>query len=160
MTSQKLRALTGIGWATWFALLLSACGAEPQWPDTTPIDKTDPYWEFNNNMNVNGTPYHKVEVSPGRWQWVVNEESRKAVVDSDNRKRELLAALRTRVLTDEELREVLAHGDDLNIYNWEPYRPEAKQRELIEALLAQLRIRADSANGSREPRNERTPDGN
>lgn len=75
----------------------------PQWPDTTPIDKSDPYWEINNNLNANGTPYHKVEVSSGKWQWQVDEKAQQWQRDYENKKWELYGSLSSRKLSRAEL---------------------------------------------------------
>lgn len=112
-----------------------------EWPNTTPLDKTDPFWEFNNNATFNGVPYCKAETSPGQWQWVVNEEARASMAACEARKRELFRALQTRVLTDEEMAEVEGHGDDINIRNMEPFFEADKQRERNEAFLQQARLR-------------------
>lgn len=114
---------------------------ELEWPNTTAPDTTDPYWEFNNNMNINGVMYYKVEMTPGNWQWVENIAANEAIANYNNRKRYLMQALQSRILTDAEMNEVNSHGRDLNIYNMEPYQEEQKQRELNEALLQQHRLR-------------------
>lgn len=45
---------------------------EYKWPDTAPPDKDYPI----NGIFVDGVPYKKEEVSPGRWQWVVDYRAR------------------------------------------------------------------------------------
>lgn len=115
--------------------------ARPKWPDTDPIDKSDPHWKSNNNCNINGIPYYKKEVSPGRWQWVVNEESVARQAEYENRKRVLFQSLTTRVVTDDELKEAAAHGYSLNIPLMTPYREEEKSRELCRAFAVQDMLR-------------------
>ncbi len=112
------------------------------WPDTDPPDKTNPYWEFNNNMSVNGTPYKKVEVSPGKWQWAKDEVSMKYMADAQDHRRNLWYALTTRVLTDAELKEVAGHGSSLNIEPMTPYNAQEKLTELQNALLIQQMLRS------------------
>lgn len=114
---------------------------ELEWPNTSAPDTTNPYWEFNNNMTINGVAYHKVEINKGQWQWVEDITANEAIASYNNRKRYLMQALQSRILTDAEMNEVNSHGRDLNIYNMEPYQEEQKQRELNEALLQQHRLR-------------------
>jgi hypothetical protein len=111
------------------------------WPDCPPIDKTDPHWELNNNCNFNGVQYRKVEVSPGEWQWKVNEELHSRIRKEETHRSSLYWALRSRVLTEEEMAEVERYGDRLNIQNGVSYTAEAKARELNNALLQQFRLR-------------------
>lgn len=111
-----------------------------KWPDCEPLDKSDPYWEFNNNLNCNGINYLKKEVSPGRWQWVENEEANRRQWEREDRKRKLFFALQTRALTPEEEIEALEHGTNLNIENMVSYSPEVKQRELQDAWFQQRRL--------------------
>lgn len=114
--------------------------ASEQWPNTTAPDKTDPYWEFNNNMNANGTPYKKVEVSPGKWEWRVDEVSLKASHDYDAHKRQIYKALRTRVLSDAELQEALDYGDYLNVEPMVGYTEAEKSKELNDAFVTQHKL--------------------
>ncbi len=116
-----------------------------QWPDTDPLDKSDPYWEFNNNLNIDGIPYEKSEISPGRWQWIIDLRSLKAARESDERRQKLWEALSTRVLNDEEWRQVLAYGDSINVENWVPYNPADKMKERNEAYLQQQRLRLEAS---------------
>jgi hypothetical protein len=111
-----------------------------KWPDCDPVDKSDPYWEFNNNLNINGVNYLKREVAPGRWQWVENEEANRRQWERECRKMELFHALWTRALTQPEEEEAISHGDALNIQNCVPYRAEEKQRELHNAWFQQRRL--------------------
>ena len=93
-------------------------------------------------MNLNGTPYKKAEVSPGKWQWVVDEASLKMQLDYEQHKRDLAWGLQSRVLTDAEMTEVAQYGISLFTQSMVSYREEDKQREMNEALLQQFRLRA------------------
>lgn len=111
-----------------------------EWPDADPIDKTDPFWEFNNNCSVNGTPYKREEVEPGRWQWVADEKIVRLQNEREARRSELWWALRTRPLTPEEANEVRGWGDSINITPMVSYYAEEKSRERILAFEAQARL--------------------
>ena len=112
-----------------------------QWPDCDPIDKSDEFWEFNNNININGIHYKKKEVEPGKWQFVVNEELERIAAERQRHRRELFWALRSRVLTDKEMAEVGEYGRSLNIEPMVCYKQEDKDKELNAALLQQFRMR-------------------
>lgn len=124
-----------------------------EWPDADPPDKSDPYWEFNNNLNLNGTQYKKVEVEAGKWQWKVDEEIEKYKRDEQLRKDNLYWALRSRVLTAEEMAEIERLGASLIIREMVPYKESEKQKELNDALLQQFLLRQIAENKalSREP---------
>ena len=111
------------------------------WPDCEPLDKTKEFWEFNNNLNVNGVPYEKAEVQPGKWQWVVNQESPQELRDYEARKSNLATALQTRVLTEDEMQEVLGHGENLFIRNMVSYSQDEIQKRFNEAICQQFRLR-------------------
>lgn len=128
---------------------------EYKWPDCAPIDKSDPYWEFNNNMNCNGINYLKKEVEPGRWQWAENEEANRQQLEYEKRKRSLFFALQTRLLTPEEEAEALGHGTSLNIENMVPYREEDKQRELQDAWFQQRRLQMLAIAATVKPKRRR-----
>jgi hypothetical protein len=115
------------------------------WPDTDPPDKTDKYWELNNNLNANGTQYKKAEVSPGKWQWIVDEEAMKSFADMNAHRRNLFYALTHRVLTDAELKEALGYGDSLNVEPNVGYYAEEKGRELQRAFQLQETLRRMAA---------------
>ena len=119
--------------------------AKPVWPKTTPIDKSNPCWGFNNNLNVNGIPYKKEEVAPGEWEWVVDEKSHRRALERAQRRRDLFWALRTRVLTDEEFVEAQSHGEYLNIEPMVSFRADEKARELNDAYVTQAKLRAIAA---------------
>jgi hypothetical protein len=115
------------------------------WPDCPPPNEHTRYL----GANINGTQYKPSEVSPGRWQWIVDAEAKQ----EETHRSSLYWALRSRVLTDEEMAEVERYGDCLNIQNGMSYSAEAKARELNNALLQQFRLReiaraaAKSTNG-------------
>lgn len=111
------------------------------WPDTSPIDKTDPYWEGNNNVNFNGTHYKKKEVAPGKWRWVINEKIESMLREHQKEKDDLLWALKTRVLSAEEMDLVRTYGTSLVIRPMQSYKESDKQAEFDAALLQQFYIR-------------------
>jgi hypothetical protein len=111
--------------------------AERVWPDAGPPG------EFGHGgLNINGTSYRAKEVEPGKWQWVVNTESMDRMADLDTRRRNLYWALRSRLLTDEEMAQVASWGSSLNIDSGVCYSADEKARELNDALLQQFRFRA------------------
>lgn len=120
---------------------VTATSKKLEWPKTTAPDKTDPYWEINNNLNNNGTEYRKVEVSPDHWEWQVDKAAMEAGARYEQQRRDLYWALRSRVLTDDEMAEVTRYGDGLNVEPMVPYRPADKAIELNDALLQQFRLR-------------------
>lgn len=61
--------------------------------------------------------------------------------DHDRHRSELFSALRTRVLTDDEMREALAYGDMINIQENVSYYPEEKARERADAFQRQIILR-------------------
>lgn len=96
-------------------------------------------------MNCNGINYHKVEVLPGKWQWVVNEEAERRQHEHNQHRKDLYWALRSRILTDEEMDEVAQYGDSLCIEPMVSYYPAEKKQELNDALLQQFRMRQKAA---------------
>jgi len=114
---------------------------EHKWPDTAPPDKSSPYWEFNNNLNINGTPYRKEEVEPEKWQWIVDEASLKRQREWEQERRDLWWALRSRLLTDEEMEEVKRQGSWLNVEPMQSYNRTEKAMELTDALHKQALLR-------------------
>lgn len=114
------------------------------WPDTSPIDKSDPYWKFNNNLDSNGTQYMKAEVSPGKWQWVVDQAAMDSVAQMETHRRELFHALTTRVMTDDELKEAASYGASLNIEMGVSYYADQKQQELSRAFTVQQMLRTST----------------
>lgn len=108
-----------------------------EWPDCEP--------GTCGSVNFGSGQYSAKEVSPGRWQWVYDEEANAWINQMQSRRRELFWALRTRVLTNEEMAEALEHGDSLNIENMVPYTAAEKSRELNEAYYQQARLRSLAA---------------
>lgn len=113
---------------------------KPQWPDTTAPDKTDPYWEINNNLNSNGTQYKKAEVSPGKWQWVVDEAAMKSMRDYAAAKWKLFTDLRVRKLSHKELMGVNLW---INVSNMQSYFAVDKYAELYDSLVKQWEIQTE-----------------
>ena len=111
--------------------------SEYSWPDCPPPDEKCQYL----GCNINGINYKQSEVSPGRWQWVVNEEAEKRIRDEEAHRANLYWALRSRVLNDEEMAEVERYGSSLNIQLMVSYSPHEKEMELNNALLQQFRLR-------------------
>ena len=126
--------------------------SEKLWPDTEPPDKTDPYWEFNNNCTINGNPYWKVEVSPSKWQWQINKHIATRLAAAEQRRRNLYQALRTRILTDAELKEALGYGDRLNIEPMVPFMETEKMRQLNDAFRQQQLLQLQARDFERETR--------
>jgi len=90
----------------------------PQWPNTKPPDMTDPHWKFNNNMNINGVDYEKVEVTPGKWQWQVDQASMKAMQEAEDAKWGLYYSLAKKKLSHDELMHVY---ESMNTRNMEQF---------------------------------------
>lgn len=105
-------------------------------------------------MNVNGIPYKKAEVEPGKWQWVVDEDSARLMAEEEAHRRGLYWALRSRVLTEDEMKEVDRYGDSLNIEMMVSYNEGEKKRELNDALLQQFRLRRAAELQPPDPRDE------
>lgn len=93
-------------------------------------------------LSCNGTQYKKSEVSPGKWEWVQDIEAMNSMADRENHRRDLFWALRSRILTDDEMKEVVEYGNSLNIELNQSYFPEEKFKELNEALFQQHRLRS------------------
>lgn len=117
-----------------------------KWPDASPpcdIRKPscDDYDYFTSHA-ISGLPYRRKEVSPGHWQYVVNEEQLKFEAEDQKRRDDLRWALASRVLTDKEMDEVRQEGIGLLTCNGQPYREEEVQRQLNDLLFQQFRLRA------------------
>ncbi len=129
----------------WLKKLNPIKSGQPEWPDCDP-----PHPVYGGGgLSVNNVQYKKVEVSPGHWQWRINEEAMKMLADYEQHRIDLYFALRSRVLTDEEMQEVAHLGADLTIRIGEVYDQTEKYKELNEALLQQfkLKIAQEKANG-------------
>lgn len=57
------------------------------------------------------------------------------------RKGELWQALQTRIVTDEEMEEILAYGDSINVQPMVPYKENEKARARGDAFVTQQRLR-------------------
>jgi hypothetical protein len=104
--------------------------------------------------NVNGRNYKRAEVSPGKWEWVPNEEADRRVNERENERLNMFAALTTRVVTEKELSEILKIGWQITVRNMVSYREGDKVREFNQALATQRELRALA-----EPTKKLAPDG-
>lgn len=97
----------------WFAPL--------KWPDTTPQKPNEV-----NQYSFHNKPYIKKEVTPGHWQYVIdqailddenamNQRWYDEAVAKENHRAKLWEALNTRLLTEDELKEAIHQGRQLNI---------------------------------------------
>ena len=111
-----------------------------KWPSTDAPDKTDPYWEANNNMNLNGTQYLKVEVAPDKWEWAVDEKAMAHLRQIEQSRRDLYWALRSRVLTVKEMAQVKQYDYHIIVEPMTPYREEDVRRQFNDALLQQANL--------------------
>lgn len=121
---------------------------KPEWPNCEAPDTSNEYWESNSHRVFNGAVYSQKEVEPGRWQYVKNDELTKRHEESQiewaneqKHRRELFWALRSRILSVEEMEEVDKYGSRINIYDGVCYREKDKNEELNAALLNQFRMR-------------------
>lgn len=113
-----------------------------KWPNCASPTDFELKHGFYGSLNLNGTQYKKVESEPGCWQWVVDQEIMERNRSYETRRAELWWALYTRVISDEEMDEVLRYGEGISLPYNRPYHPGKKQRELSEAFVAQERLRA------------------
>lgn len=86
---------------------------------------------INNGRCVNCSPELAKEV----------EEQQRAMRDSEERRRALYYALRSRVLTDEEMQTVESYDYRICVSMYTSFMPEDKNREFNEALLQQFKLR-------------------
>ena len=115
-----------------------------KWPYCEPPDSNDPYKGWT-NVQINGIPYDKKEID-GKWQWVVDEKLLREKQQREQHRCDLYWALRSRILTSDEFKEVIQYGSSLNIDLDTPFCSEEKTRELNDALLQQFKMRLLSAN--------------
>lgn len=95
-----------------------------------------------------GDWWTQVEFEPGRWRWEWDSKrSAEAQQERDKRHR-LMWAMRSRVLTDEEMALVERYGTRLNIDMGVNYKEEEKRKELNDLLFQQFRLRAASKKGN------------
>lgn len=112
---------------------------EHKWPNALPPE-IDPLGDYT--VTVNDVPHSKKEIAPGEWRWVVNEVLLAARDASETARRNLLWALRSRVLAEDEMKRVDQYGSSLNIDPGVSFYRLEKSRELNEALLQQARLRS------------------
>lgn len=104
-----------------------------EWPECVPPDPKDPYGEFNNNMNVNGTQY----LCSAEGRWVVDEKSMEWKLQRQAEQYDLLAALGSRKLTHAELMQVTPY---LNTFEMQSFFPCVKYAELYDLLIRQWEL--------------------
>jgi hypothetical protein len=103
-----------------------------EWPETgSPQD--DP----TSGYNRDGVPYKKSEVSAGKWQWVEDTDAIEREREYRKNRSELVNALVTRALTNEELAEVGRQGSYLLIHSGEPFNQKEVELRLQSMLLVQ-----------------------
>lgn len=88
--------------------------------------------------------YKTVEVSPGKCKWVINEDAMKASADRETHRQNLVTAMRSRLLTADEMQEVTQLGLVLVTPTGIPYIEADKQRELNDLYFQQFRFRAEA----------------
>lgn len=93
-------------------------------PQAIPVDKSDP-------------------------QWQANEESKRYFHELHQKRRDLYWALRSRVLSDDEMQQVINYGDMLNIEPMQSYISSQKAEELNAALLQQHKLRLATAQANK-----------
>lgn len=125
---------------SFFRKKISAKQNKPKykWPECEPPHEIVGFSAFN----INGTQYKKKEVSPGIWNWVIDEEMMALSCNREFKRRALYWALQTRVLTDDELQEAEQYGYSLNIDMGVPFREADKRRDLQDAWFQQRRLQA------------------
>lgn len=111
-------------------------------------------------QNRNGVYYKQEQVSPDEWRWAIDDEMNDRVAGLEKSRRDLYWALRSRILTDEEMARVASYGDSLVIEQMESYDPAGKQKELNDALLQQFRMRAIVAGQTRSTNSKQNADAN
>ncbi len=114
---------------------------EYEWPYCAPIDKTDPYWETNNNCNMNGVQYHKVECPDGRWKWDVNEHAMEWIRAREDEQLELARAFQSRLLTDEELARVMSYGSHIFVREMQAFYQRDVDAKFQAAMMFQNALR-------------------
>jgi hypothetical protein len=113
---------------------------EYEWPNVAPPKAGQSYGSLSD-----GSHQYKVsEVSPGKWQWVVDTDAEEFIARMDAKRRALFNALTRRPLTDDELKEAAAYGSSLNIENNVSYYANEKQQELTRAFAVQQMLRAQA----------------
>jgi len=92
-------------------------------------------------MNISGVQYRKAETSSVVWLYVVDQEAMQHQRDRESVREDLWWALRSRVLTDEEMSEVRRYGQSLNTPSNVCYNAHQKALELNAALAMQAELR-------------------
>lgn len=121
--------------------------AKYKWPDCESPEEERERGVFGIGMSINGTPYCKKEVEPGKWQWVIDEAGVQFKRDEENRRRDLWWALRSRVLNDEEMEQVRSYGEHLNVREMVSYNATEKALELNDALHKQALLQLAALKG-------------
>lgn len=80
-------------------------------------------------------------MSPGHWQWVIDQRAMQVLHDREARRAKLAIALQTRILSDKEMKMVMQTGVRLFTPDGVPYRESEKQAEFNEAIVQQYRLR-------------------
>lgn len=106
---------------------------DKEWPECVPPDPDDPYRNFNNNLNINGTPY----LCSPEGRWIVDQEAVEYQNKSLLEQSDLLGSLTTRKLTSPELMRVYS---GLNIFPNTPYYAAVKYAELYDMLIRQWEL--------------------
>lgn len=97
-------------------------------------------------MSDGYSQYKMAETStPGRCDWVIDEEAMAIFAKMEKDRADLYWALRTRPISDEDMERVRKLGLALVTQSGVSYREEDKQHELNDALLQQYRIREIAA---------------
>jgi hypothetical protein len=107
-----------------------------EWPEAA-----EPSGGFAGGCNINGTQYKVVKVSDGRWEYVVDHEAEEYLRQAESHRAALYWALQSRLLTDEESKEVERYGDSLNTPIGVSYSSTEKKSELQNALYNQARLK-------------------
>lgn len=117
---------------------------EYEWPNVAPPPAGEG-GDYYGRVGTENAQYKVVEVTPGKWQWTVDQEAMQAIADTMAHRRTLWQALQTRVLTDQEMLEALRLGDSLNIELNASYNADSKKRELDRAFRMQDVLRSMAA---------------
>ena len=103
------------------------------------------YSEMDNfGVQINGRCYKRID---GKWtidgDWQAREDEwQRQLANEESHKAELYWALRSRILTDEEIAEVARYGDSLVRTSKRSSSLDEREKRLNEALLQQFRLRA------------------
>jgi len=86
--------------------------------------------------------YRVVKVARDRCEWRRDRLSEREFARREHSRRDLFHALKTRVLTDDELRRVAEYGTSINVEYMTQYSEETKAAELQAALRMQMILQA------------------